>query len=190
VQAAAIPGLRSPEFWKPLKRSDLFAGCDVLWREDDTTLCRIPGASGSFAHVVPRAALVRREPKDWHDVSEVSRFDEALDMAVHADWQWNGADNATIRTTLAAGNAITIQVSHHPGWHAMANGKSVPILRDGLGLMWLDSPCAGPCEIQLAYNGGWELLLCRWISVVTLLTISVWTYRTFRRVTVRLPHES
>ncbi len=190
VQAAAIPGPRSPEFWKPLKRSDLFTPCDVLWQEDDTKICRVPGASGSFAHVVPREAVVKRDPKDWQDVSDVRRFSAALDKATHADWQWNGTDKATIRTMAPTSAALSIQVSYHPGWHATANGKSVPILRDGLGLMWLDSPCEGACEVQLEYNGGWELNLCRWISALTLVAIVAWIYRTFRRVTARLPHES
>ena len=44
---------------------------------------------------------------------------------------------------------VAIQVTYHPGWHATANGKGIPVSRDGLGLMWLDSPCTGPCEIQL-----------------------------------------
>jgi hypothetical protein len=134
--------------------------------------------------------VVKRNPKDWQDVSDVRRFNAALDMAAHADWQWNATDKATIRTTSPAGSAVSIQVSYHPGWHAIANGKSVPILRDGLGLMWLDSPCEGPCEVQLEYNGGWELILCRWISALTLIAIAAWIYRTLRRVRVRLPHES
>ena len=91
---------------------------------------------------------------------------------------------------MPAGSAVSIQVSYHPGWHATANGKKTPILRDGLGLMWLDSPCEGSCEIQLEYHGGWELILCRWISAFTLIAIAVWIYRIFRRVTVRLPQES
>ena len=81
VQAASIPGPRSPEFWKAIKRSDLFDGCDVLWQEDDTKLCRVPGASGSLAHVVPREAVVRRDPSGWQDTTEVRRFSVALDTA-------------------------------------------------------------------------------------------------------------
>ena len=48
----------SPEFWKAFSRSDLFAGCEVLWRQDDTNICRVPGVSGTLAHVVPRDSLV------------------------------------------------------------------------------------------------------------------------------------
>jgi hypothetical protein len=190
VQAAVIPGPNSPEFWKALRRSDLFAGCEVLWRQDDTNICRVPGASEFLVHALPRDGLVLSEPEDWHDTNNVHRFVEALDGAVHADWQWRGTDRAIIRGNIPAGSAVAIQVTYHPGWHATANGKGIPVRRDGLGLMWLDSPCAGPCEIELEYSGGWELRLCRWISALTLLAIVAWIYRTFRRVTLRLPQES
>jgi hypothetical protein len=190
VQAAVIPGPNSPEFWKALRRSDLFSGCEILWRQDDTNICRVPGVSGSLAHVLARDAMVLREPRDWNDTSDVRRFALALDTAVDADWQWRGTDEAILHGNIPAGSAVAIQVTHHPGWHAKANGNPIPVKRDGLGLMWLDSPCAGPCEIQLEYNGGWELRLCRWISALTLLGIAAWVYRTFKRVTVRSPQES
>jgi hypothetical protein len=39
--------------------------------------------------------------------------------------------------------------------------------------MWLEPDCAGPCEIQLDYDGGWELRICRWISVAVLAALVV-----------------
>ena len=177
VSAAAIPGPASPEFWKALRRSDLFSGCEVLWREDDTTICRVPGVSGSLAHAVPRESLVRREPKDWHDTGKVSRFAMALDQAPALGLRWNGTDEATISGDFLSGAALAIQVTHHPGWRATANGRRIPIHRDGLGLMWLDAPCAGPCQIRLEYIGGWESWLCRAASAFTILVLLFWIYR-------------
>jgi hypothetical protein len=190
VQAFAVPGKQSPEFWKPFNRPELFDGCDILWQQDDTKICRVPGASSSFAHVMSRDALVKHEPRDWHDTSELRRFTAELDTAVHGEWKWHGTDHATIRATVPAGQVVSVQVTHHPGWQATSTGKSVPLQRDGLGLMWVDPACNGDCEIQLTYKGGWELWLCRWISATALLTLGVWFYRTRRRVTVRLPQES
>jgi hypothetical protein len=137
-----------------------------------------------------RDALVKHEPRDWHDTSELRRFTAELDTAVHGEWKWHGTDHATIRATVPAGQVVSVQVTHHPGWQATSTGKSVPLQRDGLGLMWVDPACNGDCEIQLTYKGGWELWLCRWISATALLTLGVWFYRTRRRVTVRLPQES
>ena len=51
VRAFAVPGKQSPEFWKPFNRPEVFDGCDILWQQEDTKICRVPGASTSFAHV-------------------------------------------------------------------------------------------------------------------------------------------
>ena len=74
----------------------------------------------------------------------------------------------SIRGNIPAGSAVAIQVTYHPGWHATANGKGIPVRRDGLGLMWLDLPvrdrakfswntaAAGSC----ACAAGFRPLLC------------------------------
>ena len=52
--------------------------------------------------------------------------------------------------------------------------------RDGLGLIWVHPGCNGPCEVQLDYDGGWELRLCRWLSVLAvagLLSLPFWYFR-------------
>jgi hypothetical protein len=51
------------------------------------------------------------------------------------------------------------------------NGKPTPVTSDGLGLMLIHPNCTGPCDIDLAYNGGWELQACRWLSLLTLLAM-------------------
>jgi hypothetical protein len=152
VEAFAIPGKNSPEFWKAVNRPEDFASNEALWREDDTTIYRVPGAAHSLAHAVPKDALVLHVPEHWRDVAEVRKLAAALDEASHADWRWEGTDNAVARLVVPKGSAVTIQVTHHPLWRATANGRGVPIGKDGLGLMWLDAPCEGPCEIRLTYD--------------------------------------
>lgn len=178
VQALAVPGKNSPEFWKVLGHPEIFAGCEVLWREDDTTICRVPGAANSLGHVVAAGSLVGREPRDWRDVGEARRYAAALDGARHASVRWNGTDEVTLRTEVPEGSAVSIQITHHPGWRATANGREAPVERDGLGLMWLKAPCRGPCEIRLVYGGGMELWLCRWVSALSLLAlVAAWRWR-------------
>jgi hypothetical protein len=82
-----------------------------------------------------------------------------------------------MRGTFAPDQGLSIQVSYHPGWHATVSGRGVPIERDGLGLMWLRPACSGPCEVQLDYDGGWELRLCRWLSslaIASLVIVPLW----------------
>jgi len=37
--------------------------------------------------------------------------------------------------------------------------------------MWLRPGCAGPCEIELDYDGGAELRICRWISYAAIAAL-------------------
>jgi len=49
--------------------------------------------------------------------------------------------------------------------------RAIALRRDGLGLMWLQPDCSGICEIQLDYDGGWELRLCRYLSFAAVLLL-------------------
>ena len=87
------------------------------------------------------------------------------------EMRWDGTNRIRVRTTANAGQAISLQVSYHPGWHARGGGHAIPLHADGLGLMWLDPNCHGPCEVDLNYDGGWELRLSRWISYGTMAAL-------------------
>jgi hypothetical protein len=50
----------------------------------------------------------------------------------------------------------------------MGGNQRLDLRKDGLGLMWLRPECHGPCEVQLDYDGGWELRACRWLSFMAL----------------------
>ncbi len=171
VGAVCIPGSKSPEYWKDFNHPAKFEGMlPVLWRADDTTIYQIPQRTASLAHVVPEGAVVRDAPWYGGDVAAAERYNAALDDASlpAADFRWEGRNRIHIRTSASAGQVITVQVNYHPGWHAMTDGKAVPIQKDGLGLMWLRPGCNGPCDVDLEYDGGWELRLCRWLSYAAL----------------------
>ncbi len=175
VGAVCISGPRSPEYWKPFLHPGKFEGVlPVLWRAEDTTIYRVPQRTASLAHVVPESAVIRSAPWYAGDIAAIERYDAALDDASLplADFKWEGRNQIHIRTVAKPGQVISIQVSYHPGWHASrhaeAGGAAVQIQKDGLGLMWLRPGCNGPCEVDLEYDGGWELRLCRWLSYAAL----------------------
>jgi hypothetical protein len=172
VQAIAVPGPASHEYWKPFARPNKFDGLlPVLWRDDDTTINRVPQSSESLAHVLQQDQLVHRPPVNGLDTAEVARVVAALDASTSADFHWCGSNCATIRARLVAGDIVSTQINYHPGWHAIANGIAAPIRADGLGLMTIDPHCVGECEIRLQYDGGWELRLCRALSAATILLL-------------------
>jgi hypothetical protein len=144
----------------------------VLWREDDTTIYRVPQRSASLAHVMRPDQLVRRAPMHGLDTDDVHRFVAALDSAsVPAVMEWRGANRARIRALLKPGEIVSTQITYHPGWHATVEGGDRTVLADGIGLMVVYPNCLGDCEIILNYDGGWSSRLCRAASSGILLLL-------------------
>jgi hypothetical protein len=179
--AIAISGPKSQEYWKGFAHPTKFDGLlPALWSEDDVTIYRVPLRTESFAHVVLESALVQSKPSSPRDTDRLEKYVAALDDASlpGAEFQWQGTNRIHIRTTALPGQAISIQVTHHPGWRAKVNGVARPLKSDGLGLMWLQPGCNGPCEVQLEYDGGIELRICRILSASALAGMMIflcWT---------------
>ncbi len=174
VGAVAVSGPQSQEYWKPYAHPSKFDGIlPVLWSEDDVTIYQIPQRTASLAHVVPMTAIAMHPPARADDIGELDSYGRALDepSLPLADMRWDGTNRIYVHANATRGQAISIQVSYHPGWHASAGGHAVPLHSDGLGLMWLDPGCQGPCEVKLDYDGGWELRLSRYISFAAIATL-------------------
>jgi hypothetical protein len=165
VGALCVSGPRSPEFWKTFGHPERFEDLPVLWREEDTTIYSIPGASASLAHSAPASAMVR----DARDFRQIERYVSSLQD--DASFSWRGNNEFAVRAPASAGRALTVQVSWSPGWHAAVNGKALRVQKDGLGLMWFEPQCAGPCEIDVKYDGGWELRILRWLSFAAMAAL-------------------
>ncbi len=171
VAAVAVSGPHSAEFWKPYSHPEKFEGVlPLLWRADDVSIYRVPQRTNSLAHVVPKSALVGDTPRDAAGVVALEKFDAALQdpMLPSADFRWEGRNRFFIRTAPGPGQVVAVQVSYHPGWHARTGGRAYPVHRDALGLMWIEPACAGPCEVQMTYDGGLELRAARYLSWTTM----------------------
>jgi hypothetical protein len=81
------------------------------------------------------------------------------------------------RAPPAAGQVISIQAGYHSGWRARIGGRPAAVRRDGLGLMWLRPESPGVWEVELLYDGGWELRLCRWLGAAALAATVIFAVR-------------
>ena len=176
VGAVCVPGPQSPEFWKPYRHPAKYEGVlPSLWRADDTTIYRIPARTPSFAHVVPESAIVSRPPRQPGDTAALDRYDAALNdpSLPAAEFRWEGPNRIRIHSTALLGQVISVQVSYHPGWHVTAGPRHPRLRSDGLGLIWFQPGCNGPCDVQLDYDGGWELRIFRWINYLAIAGLFV-----------------
>jgi hypothetical protein len=190
VQAVTACGLHSPEFWKGNSSTKFDALLPVLWRQEDTTIYRVPQRSASLAHVMPESAVAKRNASGVLPMDELRKYIAALDdpSLPLAEMQGNGLRHLAIRTTIGKGQLVSLQTAWHRGWHARANHRSAPIRRDGIGFLVIAPQCEGECHIDLYYDGGWEYNLMRCLSLLTILGISsVGLLAYTRRAAVRLP---
>jgi hypothetical protein len=171
VQAATLAGPKSPEFWKGISSTKFDGLLPVLWRQEDTTIYRVPQRSASLAHVIPARAVSRRSADGALSLRELRNYVEALDDSALplAGMRWDGFRRISIETTLARGQVISVQTCFHRGWHAQANGRPARVSPDGLGFLVIQPECQGACQIELTYDGGWEYKLARCLSLLTIL---------------------
>ena len=174
AQAIAVSGPQSPEAWRPFVHPRKFDGVlPVLWREDDTTIYRVPQVSIELAHVMRPAQLVSHPPIHGLDVADLRTYVAALEnpTAPSATLEWLGSNRAVVRTRMEPSEVVSTQINYHPGWHARVAGTERRVYADGLGLMAIDPQCTGDCEIDLEFDGGVESKMCLAASAAVLLAV-------------------
>jgi hypothetical protein len=165
--AVIVSGSASEEQFKPYIYPRKFDGVlPVLWRESDVTIYAVQRRSPSLAHVVRQADLAPRFPPDASRLAELQPFLTALDDPAlpPATFHWLGTRRARIAADLRPGYLIAIQVAYHSGWSARVNGQARRVWGDPLGLTIVDPRCDGPCVVDLAYDGGVEMMFFRALS--------------------------
>jgi hypothetical protein len=171
VAAVGISGKDSKEFWHPFNEPEkLEATLQKLWTADGVSICRVPLRETGLAHVVPRAAIVAGHPQSGDDTPMLEKYVAALDDSSLplTQFAWATRNRIRIGTSMQSAQVLSVQVTYHPGWRAVAGGRKLRIQKDGLGLMWMETGCSGPCEVHMEYDGGWELRICRWTSWLAL----------------------
>jgi hypothetical protein len=86
---------------------------------------------------------------------------------------WRSRNRFQVSAASAPGEAISIPVSYHPGWHAEIDGRAAAVDRDPLGMIRVRPPHAGIVTVEMHYDGGWVLRLCGWVSLGALLFAAI-----------------
>jgi hypothetical protein len=184
AQSIMVPGPTSIEYQPPFANPHKFDGVlPVLWNFEDTKIYRVPNRSSSLAHVVPAQAIVSQPPVNGLDVDQIYAYDAALDDASYpaAEIQWHNLHSFHVAAKRQPGQVISVQVTYHPGWHAIERGRAVPITRDGLGLMVLKPDCQGDCSIEMRYDGGLELKFMRILSAMAACSTLIYCAMSFHK---------
>lgn len=174
VHKLAVGGAKSGEHYKPFRNPRKFDGVlEAIWREGDDYAYRVPQRSRSLARVIRRGDAVARKPVHGLDVDPLRAYVQALDDPglPLAEFRWLSSRAARITATLAPEHVLSLQMSHHPGWRATVNGSARELTEDGLGQMLLEPDCAGSCTVEIAYDGGSEMLAARALQILGVVVL-------------------
>jgi hypothetical protein len=185
VGALMVGGPNSKDFFRAQEYPERFAasGLPELWREGDDAIYGIPSRSHSLAHVIKPGDLVRIRPFVPSGMDEVRKYVAALENPAYplAEFTWLNPHQASVVAELSEGEVLSVQISHHVGWHATVSGQPSRVYADGLGLMVIDPKRAGHCVVDLNYDGGLEMTVARVVSYLTILLGIGWVLRTRSR---------
>ncbi len=161
---------KSREYYHPYAHPEKFDGLPEIWRDGPEVIYAVPRRRASLAHAMRASDLPRVRPPAYNAQS-LDHYLAALDDPAlpDASFTWRGTDAASIAGTFAPEHVLSVQVTYDPGWRATVAGSLRPILQDKLGQMVIAPNCAGPCTIDLHYDGGVEQQSARWLSAAALL---------------------
>ena len=167
AHAIAVAGPHTRQAYHDDRNPEKFSGIlPLLWHDGDDSIFAVPQRSASLARVITSADRVLQPPANGIDVTALETYVKALDNPAfpEADFRWTTRHSATIHSNLSPQQTISVQMSFHKGWHARVNSTERPVAEDGLGQMYIEPNCSGPCSIDLFYDGGLEMRIARWIS--------------------------
>jgi hypothetical protein len=182
--AIGMSGPEGKEFFKAYRNPNKFDGrLPELWREGDDVIYAIPSRSHSLAHVIRAGQEVSREVENGLDVEPLRKYVAALEdpSLPLASARWLNPHHLRVEAPVERGHIISLQASFAPGWHAIANGSPARLWRDTLGQMLIDPDCAGPCTIDLVYDGGAEAIWTRVLQGGGIVICALWLQRLRRR---------
>ncbi len=157
VDAVAVSGPRSREFYKPFHNPRKFEGLlPEIWRDGDDVIYGLPRRSTTLAHVMRPADLAPRRPKGGLDVDPMRPYVAALDNPAYplAEMRWRNRHSAVITSRLEKDLIISIQMTYHPGWRASVGGQLRRVYEDHLGQLVIEPACVGQCTVEIRYDGG------------------------------------
>lgn len=184
IEAAVVSGPATRDAYRDYRDADKFRGVlPELWRSADDAIYGVPRRHASLAYVVRRDEIVSRAPYNIEDVEPILAYEAALEdgSRASAHFTWRSPSEIVIEAELNSGEAISVQISYHPGWRAATEGREVPLRADGLGLIVLEPDCAGRCKVEMKFDGGWEMRLARLAQAAALLAGLVWWVRERRK---------
>ncbi len=184
VDAVIVPQKNSQEVYHDFLYPQKFAGVLPVAYDDGAgnLIYRVPRRYPGLARVVDRARFAALPPvRSQVDLEGVRAYARAVEQGPDepASTAWRGTDELVVHARMAPGQAVLVQESYDPAWHAYAGGRPLPVRKDQLGLMLIDAP-PGEQDLRLVFELPLENLVGRILTalsaaaVLLLLSMRYW----------------
>ncbi|MFH1487107.1 MAG: hypothetical protein ABIH46_13630, partial [Chloroflexota bacterium] len=120
--------------------------------------------------------------KDAVDFENLSRYAEVVEAAPSIlDYKRVSASHLEFEANLSSPEqGVLVRITHHPGWAAHCNGRSVPIRQDLAGFILIEPQQQGRCQFVLQHGLLWDQWLGYFLTVVTIVVLILWRNRRLR----------
>ena len=193
VDAIYVSDQRSQEIFKDFEYPQKFAGVLSVLYDDrqGNTLYRVPRRYPARARVVEARKLnALKPPRANDDVEYLGAYADVIEKGPDSPptLTRDGTDAMRVRAKVAPGQSIVVQESWDPAWQAWAGGKQLPVRKDAMGFMAVETP-PGNQEVRLAFVTPLENRIGCVVTVVTLalLLSLMWFGMWWEAFSVKLP---
>lgn len=159
----------SHEVYHPYAHPERMHGLTEIWRDGPEVIYAVPRGTTSLAHAIRMEDLPRVRPPAY-DTTLLAPYLRALHDPTRppASFRWTSQHSAVIQAKLQPADLLSVQITWDAGWRARANGRPARTWADALGQMAVEPRCAGPCTVELSYDGGAEMRVATWVSRLAL----------------------
>jgi hypothetical protein len=138
----------------------------------------VPQPVPGIAHVVRSSEILSVFPPDLRP--SIAAFNDPA--RPRARVLWHSPGRLSISAGFRQGDLLSVLISYAPGWRASVNGSERRLWRDALSQIIVDPACTGPCTVELAWDGGWEMRIARaasWGAFVAAALLMIGPHRRF-----------
>ncbi len=176
VDILVVPGKDSQEPYQDFTDKKLYDALPLL-RDDGegNRYYRVPRSSTGIVRVVNQARLEAVPPIRIEGLTtEVQAYADAIEAGPagnRARCHWIGSDVLQVSAEVRPAEALLVQETFDPGWHAYENGRALPIRIDAVGHMLIALP-QGSHSIRMVFEAPAEVVIGRITGIVCLLLIA------------------
>jgi hypothetical protein len=184
VDAVIVPDKTSVEVYHDYSHPEKFQPAlpAIFNDHKGIVIYRVPRRFAAIARVVERASLMAiGPPRGGDDRETLLRYVSAIEHGPDSSPTVTRPtfESFDVRAAVSAGQAVLLQETFDPAWHAYSDGTALPIQQDALGFMLVAAP-VGEHTIHFQFETPLENRIGWVLSVVTFLIVVMLLVRTPR----------